>query len=191
MVASLCSVFWRPRAPICSARSIPGAVATFAAVGLWRRTGGLLRRLCLPIAPSTCRGVRCSLRCVDIDWVRQCCLSLPNTTEQVQWRDDLVFKVGGKMFAMVPLEPRDRWLSFKCTPSEFSELVERPGIVPAPYLARAHWVSVETESALARAEIERLLREAYDSVFAKLPKMVQTRLLRCRPSRNRSDDGKR
>ena len=128
---------------------------------------------------------------MDIDWIRQCCLSLPNTTEQVQWHDDLVFKLGGKMFAIAPLEPRDLWLSFKCSPEEFAELVERPGIVPAPYLARAHWVSLETGTGLTRAEIERLLRQAHHSVFAKLPKMVQTKMLRPRPSKARSDAGKR
>src|SRR5712692_7062625 len=77
---------------------------------------------------------------MDIDWVRQYCLSLPHTTEKVQWQDDLVFKIGGKMYAVVALEPGDHWLSFKSTPEEFADLVERHGVIPAPYLARAHWV---------------------------------------------------
>jgi predicted DNA-binding protein (MmcQ/YjbR family) len=123
---------------------------------------------------------------MDIDWVRHYCLLLRGTTEQVQWQDQLVFKVGGKMFAVVPLEPGERWLSFKCTREEFVDLVERPGIVPARYLARAHWVSLETEGALRPAEIERLLRQARDLVFARLPKRVQTKLLRKSPRKTRS-----
>jgi predicted DNA-binding protein (MmcQ/YjbR family) len=107
---------------------------------------------------------------MNIDWVRQYCLSLPHSTEKVQWEDNLVFKVGGKMYAVVALEPGDHWLSFKCTLEEFAELVERPGIVPAPYLARAHWVSLQDPGALAQAEVKRLLREAYELVVAKLPK---------------------
>jgi predicted DNA-binding protein (MmcQ/YjbR family) len=113
---------------------------------------------------------------MDIDWVRQYCLSLPHTTEKVQWQDDLVFKVGGKMYAVVALEPGGHWLSFKSTPEEFADLVERPGVIPAPYLARAHWVSLETGSALPRAEIERLLGRAYDLILEKLPRKTRASL---------------
>ncbi len=113
---------------------------------------------------------------MDIGWVRHFCLKLPHTTEKVQWQDDLVFKVGGKMYAVVALEPGDHWLSFKCTPQEFADLVEQPGVVPAPYLARAQWVALETHDALGRAEIERLLRQAHDLIFAKLPKKTQAAL---------------
>ena len=49
-------------------------------------------------------------------------------------------------------------MSFKCTPEVFAELVERPGIIPAPYSARTHWVALEREDALPRAEIKRLIR---------------------------------
>jgi predicted DNA-binding protein (MmcQ/YjbR family) len=113
---------------------------------------------------------------MNIDWVREWCLSLPHTTEKVQWGDNLVFKVGGKIYAIVALEPGSHWLAFKCTAEEFAELVERPGIVPAPYLARAHWVSLQTAGALPPAEIKRLLRQAYDLIFAKLPKKTQAEL---------------
>lgn len=111
-----------------------------------------------------------------IDWLRQYCLSLPHTTEKVQWEDNLVFKVGGKMYAIAALEPARYWLSLKCAPEEFAELVERPGIAPAPYLARAHWVALETYNALPQPELERLLRSAHDWVFGKLPKRTQTAL---------------
>ena len=110
---------------------------------------------------------------MDISWVRDYCLSLPHTTEKVQWQDDLVFKVGGKMYAVVALEPGDHWLSFKCTEEGFADIVERPGILPAPYMARAHWVSLETEDALPHAEIKRLLGQAHNLILAKLPKKTQ------------------
>jgi predicted DNA-binding protein (MmcQ/YjbR family) len=113
---------------------------------------------------------------LNIDWIRQYCLSLAHTTETVQWQDDLVFKIGGKMYAVAALEPGDHWLSFKCTPDDFARLVEREGIVPAPYLARAHWVALVTEDALPRTEIKRLVHESYGMVLAKLPKKKQTAL---------------
>ena len=105
--------------------------------------------------------------------VRRYCLSLPHVTESVQWGDDLVFKIGGKMFAVTVLEPAKVWLSFKCSPEEFAELVERPGIIPAPYSARYHWVALEAEDALPALEIERRLRRSYDLVLEKLPKKAR------------------
>jgi predicted DNA-binding protein (MmcQ/YjbR family) len=123
---------------------------------------------------------------MDIGWVREYCLSLSHTTEKIQWQDDLVLKVGGKMYAVVALEPGDHWLSLKCSSEEFADLVERPGIIPAPYLARARWVALETEDALPRVEIERLLRQAHDLIFAKLPKKTQAAMLRRRPRRSKS-----
>jgi predicted DNA-binding protein (MmcQ/YjbR family) len=119
-----------------------------------------------------------------IDWFRTYCLSLPHTTEHVPWGDDLVFKVGGTMYAAAALSPRGHRMSFKCTPEEFAELTERPGIVPAPYSARMHWVALETENALSRAEIKRLVKQSYDLVFAKLPKKSQAEL--AKPSRGAS-----
>lgn len=113
---------------------------------------------------------------MDIDWVREHCLALAHTTEKIQWEDDLVFKVGGKMYAVVSLEPGDHWISFKCSAENFAALTELPGVIPAPYMARAQWISLETETALHRAEIQRLLAEAHALIFAKLPKKTQSQL---------------
>jgi len=114
------------------------------------------------------------------EWVRWYCMSLPHVTEQVQWENTLVFKIGGRMFALAALEPSGQsmsdCLSLKCSAEVFMELVERPGIVPAPYLARAHWVALESLDAVPLPELERMLREAYELVFAKLPKMAQAEL---------------
>lgn len=115
---------------------------------------------------------------MNVDWLRRYCLSLPHTTESSPFGpDDLVFKVGGKMYAVVVLVPAPVCMSFKCTPEEFADLVERPGIIPAPYSARYHWVALESEDALPRAEIKRLILQSYDLVFAKLPKKTRTALL--------------
>lgn len=113
---------------------------------------------------------------MDIDWTRNFCMKMPHATESLQWGDDLVFKVGGKMFAALVLVPAKVWLSFKCTPEEFAELTERPGIIPAPYAARYHWIALQTRDALASAELEHLLRNSYDLVFAKLPRKTQAAL---------------
>jgi predicted DNA-binding protein (MmcQ/YjbR family) len=48
---------------------------------------------------------------MNVDWVRKYCQSQPHAAESIQWGDDLVFKVGGKMFAVLVLEPAKVWLS--------------------------------------------------------------------------------
>jgi predicted DNA-binding protein (MmcQ/YjbR family) len=114
---------------------------------------------------------------MKVEWVRAHCMALPHTTEEILWGDDLVFKIGGKMYAVVVLAAGHKVvMSFKCTPEVFAELIERPGIIPAPYSARMHWVALERENALPRAEIKRRISESYELVFAKLPKKRQTEL---------------
>jgi predicted DNA-binding protein (MmcQ/YjbR family) len=103
-------------------------------------------------------------------------MSQPHCTETVQWGFDLVFKIGGKMFAVTPLEPAPVCLSFKCSPEDFAELTERPGIIPAPYMARAQWVALQSDDALSAAELKRYLPKAYKLVFAKLTKKMQGEL---------------
>jgi predicted DNA-binding protein (MmcQ/YjbR family) len=113
---------------------------------------------------------------MNAEWVRKYCMALPRTTESVQWGANLVFKIGGRIYAIVALEPADHWISFKCSPHDFAELIEREGIVPAPYLARAQWVAVETGDAISIPELKRLLRNAYDLVFAGLTRKIRTEL---------------
>jgi predicted DNA-binding protein (MmcQ/YjbR family) len=113
---------------------------------------------------------------MDAEFLRRICMPLPGTTEQVQWGNDLVFKVGGKMYAVTPLEPAAVCLSFKCSAEDFAELTERPGIIPALYLARAQWVALEDDDALTAAEVKKYLRRAYECVRGKLPKRVQAAL---------------
>ena len=114
---------------------------------------------------------------MDIESVRSFCLSLPHVTEAVQWENDLLFRIGGKMFAVVTLEPtHETKLSFKCTPEKFTELVEQEGIIPAPYVARYHWVALERFDALAERELKQLLTKAYQLVLEKLPRKSRMEL---------------
>jgi len=118
---------------------------------------------------------------MNVDWLREVCLSFPGATEQIQWSSDLLFKVGGKMFAATPLEPAPVFLSFKAEPESFAQLTERPNIIPAPYLGRAQWVGLQTKDALPADELARLLRDSYDLVFAKLPKKTRDAVSNAKP----------
>jgi predicted DNA-binding protein (MmcQ/YjbR family) len=113
---------------------------------------------------------------MNVDFVRDLCLSFPHTTEEITWGADLTFRIQKKIFAVTVLEPAPVWLSFKCSPENFAELTERAGIIPAPYMARAKWVALETKDALRPDELRQLLRESYNMVFAGLPKKTQLKL---------------
>ena len=103
------------------------------------------------------------------------CRSLPGATEDVKWGNDLVFSVGGKMFAAFGL-PEHEPFSFKVEPALFPVLTGRPGVVPAPYLAQHSWVSVKTREALTTEELEELLWESYQLVAQKLSKKMRASL---------------
>ena len=94
---------------------------------------------------------------VDIEAIRKYCLQFPHTTEIVQWGADLCFKVDGKLFVVAAMEMVPQRVSFKCTPENFAELCERPGIIPAPYMARAQWVSLERLNALPDSELREMI----------------------------------
>jgi predicted DNA-binding protein (MmcQ/YjbR family) len=116
-----------------------------------------------------------------IEWLRPFCLSFPHATESLQW-EALVFKVAGKIFAIAALEPERHVLSIKCAEERFAEMIECPGVSPAPYLARAKWIAFESEDALPHQQLRSLIRESYDLVFAKLPRNAREELTTVKPA---------
>ncbi len=115
---------------------------------------------------------------MDAESARAFLLGLPDVAETMQWGENLVYwvgdkTIGGKMFAVVNLGSPRAVISFAAGPERFAELVEVEGCFPAPYLARAHWVAVESWDALGAAELKELLRRACELVHAKLPKRTR------------------
>lgn len=108
--------------------------------------------------------------------LRAFCLSFPGATEQIQWEDHLLFKVGGKMFLITSPDDPACPLSLKSTHGEFEEWVEREGVVPAPYMARNKWIRIERIDAISSAEIKQLVARSYELVKAGLPKRAQVEL---------------
>ncbi len=107
---------------------------------------------------------------MTLEAVRAICRALPGVTEDIKWGHDLCFLIADKMFTVVNLEPPHS-IAFKCTPETFGELVERPGIIPAPYMARNMWVmEQELGDVLDSRELESLVRTSYELVLAKVPK---------------------
>ena len=102
------------------------------------------------------------------------CGHWPGVTRDIKWETNLVLSVGGKMFAMTPSDGSDGGrLWCKVEDARFLELTDQPGIMPAPYLARAHWISITEPRRFARAELEGFIRDAYALVRARLTKKLQ------------------
>lgn len=105
---------------------------------------------------------------MNVDSIRAYCLSFSRATENLQWGDDLCFKIAGKIFAIISLDAGG--LCFKCTPDSFAELIEREDIRPAPYVGRYKWVMLDRLGALRGDELEELIRQSYEMVAAKAPR---------------------
>jgi predicted DNA-binding protein (MmcQ/YjbR family) len=104
---------------------------------------------------------------MKVDAIREYCLAFPAATENLQWGDDLCFKIRGKIFVIVGLD--NPQLCLKCTPEIFAELIEREDIRPAPYVGRYKWVMLDRLDALRGDELRELIRESYEMVAAKAP----------------------
>jgi predicted DNA-binding protein (MmcQ/YjbR family) len=116
---------------------------------------------------------------MDAERAREYLLRLPHVVETMQWGANLVFwvgdkAIGGKMFAVLNLdEDQKAVVSFAAGPERYGELLETEGVFPAPYLARAHWVSIRHWRVLRSSELEDHLKLAHSLIHDKLPKKTR------------------
>jgi predicted DNA-binding protein (MmcQ/YjbR family) len=109
--------------------------------------------------------------------IEKFCLSLPGATRTLQWGDHHVFKVGGKMFAVL-CSPGDKphTMSFKAGDASFDILIKARNIIPAPYMARAKWVNLQRLDALNTKEMKGYLTRAHALVTEGLTKKKRSEL---------------
>jgi predicted DNA-binding protein (MmcQ/YjbR family) len=116
---------------------------------------------------------------MDAERAREYLLRLPHVAETMQWGANLVFwvgdkAIGGKMFAVLNLDEDQKAVaSFAAGPERYAELLETEGVFPAPYLARAHWVSLRHWGVLRSSELEEQLKLAHSLIYNKLPKKTR------------------
>jgi predicted DNA-binding protein (MmcQ/YjbR family) len=113
---------------------------------------------------------------MDVDSIREYCLSFPKSKEKLQWGDNLCFKVSSKIFVILSLDARR--VCFKCAPEVFAELIEREDIRPAPYVGRYKWAMLERLDAVSDEEFRDLVRQSYELVSAKAPGKSSKRRVR-------------
>ena len=112
---------------------------------------------------------------MNIAKVRKLVSGWPGVEEDLKWGCDRVWSVAGKMFCVLPEDQRTG-ACFKVPEEAFLAMTDRPGIVPAPYLARAKWELLEHAKAMPEVEQRVAIRTSYELIRAKLPKKTQREL---------------
>jgi predicted DNA-binding protein (MmcQ/YjbR family) len=109
---------------------------------------------------------------MDLARFREYCLGKPNATEETPFGPDtLVFKVGGKIFAITSLDEVPARANLKCDPDLALELRDRyEEVRPGYHMNKKHWNTVDIESRIPDAEIRQMIDHSYKLVIKGLPK---------------------
>jgi len=110
---------------------------------------------------------------MDIEQLCAICNKLPAVTEDIKWGNDLCFCIGGKMFCVAGLGQQPTSASFKVKDEEFTEMSQREGFSPAPYVARYKWVLTDDLHRMSAKEWEHYISQSYKLVASKLPAKIR------------------
>src|SRR6516164_342110 len=116
---------------------------------------------------------------MDLESFREYCLNKAHVSEGTPFGEDvLVFRVGGKMFALAPLDEVPATANLKCDPDLALELRDRyEQVRPGYHMNKKHWNTVEIDSEIPDAELRRMIDHSYELVMQTLPKVGREQLL--------------
>ena len=114
---------------------------------------------------------------MDLAKFREYCLSKPQATEGTPFGPEVVvFKVGGKMFALASLDEVPATANLKCDPDLALDLRDRyEQVTPGYHMNKKHWNTVEIEEGIPDGEIRKMIDHSYDLVMKRLPKVKRSR----------------
>src|ERR1700731_1646883 len=116
---------------------------------------------------------------MDLEQFREYCLNKPHVTESTPFGEDvLVFKVGGKIFALAALDEFPSTVNLKCDPDLALELRDRyEEVQPGYHMNKKHWNTVELEGGIPTAGLRKMIDHSYALVVASLPKSMRAKIL--------------
>lgn len=122
--------------------------------------------------PRTPRG---TVAAVTLDELVDLCLDFPGAVQDAPFGPDVaVFKVGGKMFALVPLNAEDVRINLKCDPGLAVHLRQQhAAVTPGYHMDKRHWNTVLLDGSLDDGEVAEMVDHSYDLVFAGLTKAAR------------------
>jgi predicted DNA-binding protein (MmcQ/YjbR family) len=103
---------------------------------------------------------------------REYCLTKPDATEGTPFGETvLVFKIAGKMFALMSLDEVPATANLKCDPDLALELRDRyEQVRPGYHMNKKHWNTVEIETGIPEAELRKMIDHSYELVVNSLPR---------------------
>lgn len=109
---------------------------------------------------------------MNVEELRLYCLSKVSVTECTPFDDvTLVFKVAGKMFALIPLDEIELSVALKCDPELAVQLREQyPAVQPGWHMNKTHWNTVKVDGSLSNRQITEMVDHSYDLVVKSLNK---------------------
>jgi predicted DNA-binding protein (MmcQ/YjbR family) len=109
---------------------------------------------------------------MNIEEIREYCISKPGVTEGLPFNDTaLVFKVAGKMFALLDLSEKGRGITLKCDPELAVELREQhPEVTPAWHFNKQHWNGINLKGGISNNQLKEWIDRSYTIVVDSLPK---------------------
>ncbi|MEP6602687.1 MAG: MmcQ/YjbR family DNA-binding protein [Spartobacteria bacterium] len=115
---------------------------------------------------------------MDLADFREYCLGKPHVSEGTPFGDTVVvFKVGGKMFALASLDEVPATANLKCDPDLALELRDRfEQVRPGYHMNKKHWNTVELDSGISDAELRKMIDHSYDLVVNSLPKAARNKI---------------
>lgn len=123
---------------------------------------------------------------MDAAEFREYCLTKPGATEGTPFGPDvLVFKVGGKIFALTSLDEVPTTVNLKCDPDLALDLRDRyEQVKPGYHMNKKHWNTVEIDSGVSSVELRKMIDHSYELVVRRLPKATGVNQRRLRASRS-------
>jgi len=114
---------------------------------------------------------------MDLAQFREYCLSRQGATEETPFGPDtLVFKVGGKIFAIAPLDEVPARANLKCNPDLALELRDRyEQVRPGYHMNKKHWNTIEIETGIPEAEIRKMIDHSYQLVAKNVERPLRRR----------------
>ena len=115
---------------------------------------------------------------MNVEEVRDYCLSKKSVTESTPFDDvTLVFKVAGKMFALLPLDEINLSINLKCEPEKAVSLREMyPSVKPGYHMNKNHWNTVYVDGTVEKKLILQWIDDSYQLVINTLPRKTRQTL---------------
>lgn len=116
---------------------------------------------------------------MNVEQLKACCRQFPGATERLLGEPSniLVFSVGDKNFAYFKTSDPEKWrFSLRVSPDRFLELTDTPGVKPARYMGRFHWVTIVTVGSFPAPYLRELLEWSYRKARGSLSKARQVAL---------------